>query len=136
MGRQKDHADAVFARAGQDNLHFAAGLLQERVGHLQQDARAVAGVRLGPARAAVLEVAQHLERLLDDGVRFFALDVDHKAHPARIMLEAWVIKSLFRRRAGLRPRRVVGSLRCFTGHCLAMVAICSLILHINYAIAQ
>jgi hypothetical protein len=80
----------------------------------------------------MLEVAQHLERLLDDGMRLFALDVDHKAHTARFMLEAWIVKSLFRWRAGLRPRPVVVSLRCFTGHFPAIiVSSCSLIFDIN-----
>jgi len=106
------------------------------VGHLHQDPRPVARVRLGTARAAMLEVAQDLERLLDDGMRLFALDVDHKTHAARFMLEAWIVKSLFQRRGACHPRRVVGSLRCITGHCLAMVAICSLILDINFTIAQ
>jgi hypothetical protein len=85
----------------------------------------------------MLEVAQHLERLLDDGVRLFALDVDHKADTARFMLEAWIVKSLFRWRDGLHPRRVFGSLSCFTGHFLAIiVAFCSLIFDINYAVSQ
>jgi hypothetical protein len=43
----------------------------------------------------MLEVAQHLERLLDDGMRLFAFDVDHKAHTARFMLEARIVKPLF-----------------------------------------
>jgi len=70
----------------------------------------------------MLEVAQHLERLLDDGVRLFALDVDHKADTTRFMLEAWIVKPLFRWRDGLHPRRLVVSLRCFTGHFLAIDA--------------
>ena len=35
---------------------------QERVGHLREDARAVAGAGVGADRAAVLEVAQRVER--------------------------------------------------------------------------
>ena len=68
-GGQKDQAHAVFARPGQGNLHFAAGFLEERVGHLQQNARAVAGVDLAAARAAMFQIQQHLQRLLNDGVR-------------------------------------------------------------------
>jgi hypothetical protein len=36
------------------------------VGHLEQDAGAVAGVGLGAGRAAVVEVLQDLDRLLKD----------------------------------------------------------------------
>ena len=65
-------------------------------------------------------------------LRFFALDVDHKTHTARFMLEAWVIKALFQRRCARHPRRVVMSLRCFTGHFPAIiVSSCSLIFDIN-----
>ena len=35
---------------------------QERVGHLRDDARAVTGAGIGADRAAVLEVAQRVER--------------------------------------------------------------------------
>ena len=124
MRRQKDHADAVAARPGQVDFHFAAGLLQKRVGYLHQNARAVSGVRLGTARTAVLEVAQHLERLLDDGVRFFALDVDDKADAARIMLEARIVKPLLGRRR-YPPRPVFGPLCCVTAHLLAIIVLLS-----------
>jgi hypothetical protein len=74
----------------------------------------------------MLEVAQYLKRLPDDGVRLFAFDVDHKADTARFMLEAWIVQPLFWWRAGLHPRRVVMSLRCSSGHFLANIAFISL----------
>ena len=45
--RQEHRADAVFAGTGQRDFHFAARFLQERMRHLEQDARAVAGIDLG-----------------------------------------------------------------------------------------
>ena len=43
---------------------------EERVGDLDQDAGAVAQQRVGADRAAVRQVLQDLQALLDDGVRF------------------------------------------------------------------
>jgi hypothetical protein len=45
-------------------------LRQQRVGNLDQDARAVAEQRVGADRAAMVEVGEDLQRLADDGVRF------------------------------------------------------------------
>ena len=56
-------------------------LAQERVGDLEQDAGAVAGVDLGAGGAAVVEVAQRGERLVDDGAAGDAGQVATKATP-------------------------------------------------------
>ena len=61
--RQEHQADAVLARRRQRRRRHLA---QERVGHLNQDPRAVAGVDLAAARAAVLQVLEDLERLPKD----------------------------------------------------------------------
>ena len=44
-------------------------LAEELVRHLDEDAGAVAGVHLAAARAAMQQVDEELQRLLDDGVR-------------------------------------------------------------------
>jgi hypothetical protein len=51
-----------------------------------------------PQGAAVVEVLQHLDRLLDDPVRLVSLDVDHEALAARIVLVARVVQALLRGR--------------------------------------
>ena len=56
-------------------------LAQERVGDLDQDAGAVAGVRLGAGGAAVVEVAQRGERLDHDVVAGTPVSVATKATP-------------------------------------------------------
>ena len=61
-------------------------LAEEPVGHLQQDAGAVAGVGLAAARAAVPQVHQHLQRLLHDRVGTAPLDVDDEADAAGVVL--------------------------------------------------
>ena len=66
--------------------------------HLQQDAGAVAGVDLAATRAAMVEVLEDLDALLDDGVRFAALDVHDEADAAGVMLELRVVEALLRGR--------------------------------------
>jgi hypothetical protein len=59
-------------------------------------------------RAAMVEVQQNLQTVRHKLMGFFALDVDNKANAARVVLELWVIKSLFHRRA--RRRLLIGGL--------------------------
>ena len=52
---------------------------------LHQDAGAVAGARIGPDRAAMLEIEQDGQRVLDDLVRLAALDVGNETDAAGIL---------------------------------------------------
>ena len=69
-------------------------LAQERVGHLHQDSRTVAGVDLRAGGAAVVEVAQCGEGLVDDGAAGYAGKGRHEGHPAGVVLEAGVVEAL------------------------------------------
>ena len=85
---QEDQPDAVLAaRRQRGGRHLA----QELVGRLDQDAGAVAGVHFTSTRAAVTEVDEDLQRLLDDGVRLPPFDVDDKADAAGIVLVLGVV---------------------------------------------
>ena len=64
----------------------------EGVGHLHEDAGAVAGVGLGAGRAAVVQAAHRGERLVDDPVALAALHVDDEADAARVVLESGVVE--------------------------------------------
>ena len=89
--RQEDQPHAVFAGRRQRRRRHLA---QEGVGDLNQDARAVAGVHLAPARAAVLQVLEDLKRLLKDRVRFAAFDVDDETDAAGVVLVARVVQAV------------------------------------------
>ena len=52
---------------------------------LHQDAGAVAGARIGADRAAMLEIEQDGQRVLDDLVRLAALDVGNESDAAGIL---------------------------------------------------
>jgi hypothetical protein len=111
-GRQEEEAGAVAPRVGQPEAGLAAGVGEEAVRHLHEDAGAVAGVLLAAAGPAVLQVQQHLDRLVDDRVRATPVSVDHEADAAGVVLEAGVVQPLRARtfgvchlRAFLRPER-------------------------------
>ena len=94
IARQEDDAAAVLTRCGQLDARLLAGLQQELVRHLHQHAGAVAGVDLGAAGAAMIEIGEDLQALLQDLVRFAALDVHHEADAAGVVLERRVVKTL------------------------------------------
>ena len=75
---------------------------EEAVRHLDQDAGAVAGVLLAAAGAAVLEVQEDLEPLLDDACDLRPFDVDHEADAAGVVLVLRVVKTLRRGRRHCR----------------------------------
>ena len=64
--------------------------------HLQQQPGAVTGFRIAAACAAMGEVNQYLEPLLDNVVGLAALDVGDKADTASIVLVPRIVETLFR----------------------------------------
>ena len=91
--RQEDHADAVLAGRRQlDALRRHLGAV-ELVGDLDQDAGAVAHQLVGADRAAVVEVLEDLQALLDDGVGLVALDVGDEADAAGVVFVGRVVQA-------------------------------------------
>src|SRR5262249_35421288 len=90
LRRQEDHPDAVTSRRGRRGPPARAFTAEEPVRHLHEDAGAVAGERVAAARAAVGQVLEDLEALLDDVVRALTLHVDDEADAARVALRARV----------------------------------------------
>src|SRR5438128_5516762 len=94
VARQEHHADAVLARGRQLHALLRHFLAIEAVGDLDQEARAVGEFRVPAYRAAMGEVAQHRQSLLDDGVRLPALDVRDEADAARVVLVFRTVQAL------------------------------------------
>src|SRR5262249_7983475 len=67
---------------------------QESVRHLNQDTGAIPGVGFAAAGAAVFEVEQDLDGLLDDGMRFAPREVNDEADAAGIVLVLRVVQTL------------------------------------------
>jgi hypothetical protein len=61
---------------------------------LHQNARAIPGIRLATARAAVIQIDQRANGVANNGVRLPAFDVGNEAHTAGIVFELRVVKTL------------------------------------------
>ncbi len=83
---EEDHADAVGAGRRERDALGGALAAQKRIRHLDEDAGPVPGERVAAARAAMGQVLEDGEPLLDDVVRALALHVDHEADAARVAL--------------------------------------------------
>ena len=94
LHRQKTHGDAVGSSFGQRDAQFGAFTHKESVGNLNQDAGAVARLRVATRRATVREVDEYLKALANDLVALFAADIGDQAHAAGIVLIAWMIEAL------------------------------------------
>ena len=84
--RQEYHAHTVFSLSGQRHAQPRSYFAEKGVGHLDQYAGAVAGVRVGTGGAAMPKIVEHLQGFDDDGMGLIALDVGHHADAARVML--------------------------------------------------
>ena len=93
--RQKAHRDRVAARRRQFETARPGPIAQQAVRHLDHAAGAVADQRVGPDRAAVVEIDQDLQPAADDIVRFSAFDIRDKADAAGVVLVARIIKAFF-----------------------------------------
>ena len=67
--------------------------LEEVMGKLEQQARAVTGVRIASAGAAMLQVDQHTDGIANDGVRFLAAQIRHDTHAARVVLIGRIVET-------------------------------------------
>ena len=88
VARHEELADGVMSRLGQGEAELGAFLREEAVGDLGQHAAAVAERRVGADRAAMVEIDQDLQALLENGVRGAALHVGDDADAAGIALAA------------------------------------------------
>ena len=90
LARHEEVADAVMAGLRQFKAQLRAFLAQEAMRDLHRHAGAVAGDRVRAHCAAMGEVQQHLQTVLDDLVRRLALHVRDEADAARVELAAGI----------------------------------------------
>ena len=69
------------------------------MGHLGQDAGAVACVDLAAGSAAVVKVAEDLQRLLNDVMGFLPIHVHDETDTTGVVFELRIIQALLRRQA-------------------------------------
>ena len=80
--------------AGRVKPELGAFAREKLVRNLDQYARAIAGLRIAAASAAVRQIDQNLDALQNDVVRFLAVDVGDKADAAGVVLVGRIVKSL------------------------------------------
>ncbi len=102
VARHEQHADAVLAGLRQRDAELLRLAREELVRDLHQDAGAVAGARIGADRAAMLEIAENLQRVLHDLLGLAALDVGNEADAAGILGESGIVEAASFRQAGVR----------------------------------
>ncbi len=107
VARHEQIADGVMAGLGQRDADGRAGDLEEVMRDLHQDAGAVAGERVGARGAAMGQIDEDLEAVLDDAVARAALQIGDEADATGIVLVLRIIESLRWRRA--LPHRVFHS---------------------------
>ena len=117
LRRHEQHADGVCAGSRQREAELRRLPGEERVGNLHQDAGAVAGARVGADRAAMLEIDEDRERILDDLVGLAPLDVGDEADAAGILVERGIVEA-----ARLRHARIGGVAARRHGRRFGMVA--------------
>ena len=100
VAREENHSDAVFAGSGQFHAGFFGDELEEIVRRLNENARPITSVGFAATGATMVEIEKDLESLLDNGVRFAALNIDDETDTARLMLELRIVQTFF----GRRPR--------------------------------
>ena len=92
--REEQHGHAIVALCRQ-NLAALLGLFTEKVmRNLEQDAGAVAGVLLESRTAAVLQVDQNGQRVVQNLVMALAVDIGKRADATCIVVEFGAIKAL------------------------------------------
>ncbi len=114
VGRGQEHQTGAVAAGGRQGKR--RDLTQERVGHLDEDAGAVAGVGIGARRAAMLEVDEQVEGLAHDGVGAVTLDVGHETHAAGVVFVALAVEPRRCRCPLARPRLVAEVLHAVSIH--------------------
>jgi hypothetical protein len=74
---------------------------QESVGHLDQDAGTVSGVRFGTGCAAMFKIAEGTEAHGDDRSTGSALHVRDERDATSVVFEPWIVETLRRGKARL-----------------------------------
>jgi hypothetical protein len=94
IARQEHHADAVLPLGRQLDALLGHLVAEIAVRNLDQQPGAVGELRVPAHRAAMRQVAQHREPLLDDRVRLLALDMRHEADAAGVVLVCGIVQTL------------------------------------------
>ena len=91
---EEQHADAIFAGGGQVDALFGHLGSEQPIGDLEQHAGSVTCERVGANSAAMGEVGERGQALIDDLPALAPLDVGDEADATRVMVEPGVTEPL------------------------------------------
>ena len=100
IGRQEAHADAVLAGARKRYARLARHQAQRRMRYLDQHAGAVAGVGIAAEGAAVVQVRQHLQGVVEHLPGTAAVHVDDEPDAAGVVFAGGIVQALTGRKTG------------------------------------
>src|SRR4029077_5794474 len=118
--RQKRHADAISPGQRQFEAQLATLPHKELMWDLEQNAGAIARLRIASAGSAVRQVEQHLDSLAYDFVTLVAANIGHESDPAGIVLLRRMVEAL----SGGRAIRIFQTRR--HGHVYSICIVCGL----------
>ena len=95
--RQEDHTDTVFADGRQFDALTCHFFTIELIRNLDQDTGPITLQGIGTHSAAVIDILQDQQTLLDDAMTFLAFDMGDKTYAASIVLVGGVVHSLLLR---------------------------------------
>ena len=90
--REENHTDAVAIGRREVEPGCVCDALEETVRRLEQDPGAVAGLWIGAGSAAVPEIDQHFQRLIDHAMSVGTIDVGDHANAAGVAFECRVVQ--------------------------------------------
>ena len=91
---KKNHSHAIFAGRGKRESQARALALEKLVRDLNQDARAIARLRIAAARAAMRQVDEDLNTFQHDIVGFLPFDIGDEPESAGVVLVLWAVHTL------------------------------------------
>jgi hypothetical protein len=97
--RKEGHSHRIFARRRQGKAEGFALSREEFMRDLNQQPGAVAGFGIASASAAMREIDQDLNSLLDNLMALLAANAGNEADPTGVMLEGWIVETLRRRQS-------------------------------------
>src|SRR4029077_1248877 len=122
LHRQERHAYAISPGQRQFEAQLATLPHKELMWDLEQNAGAIARLRIASAGSAVRQVEQHLDSLAYDFVTLVAANMGHESDPARIVLLRRMVEAL----SGGRAIRIFQTRR--HGHVYSIGLLCRIAL--------
>ena len=105
--REEYRSNSIFSCCWKTESGSRTLFSKKVMGNLNQNPATVSGFRICPQSTAVFQISDEFKSLPDDVVGSTVVHVDDETHPATVMLQIGIVKSLFFRitHGGIHSRR-------------------------------